>query len=70
MSKFDWKLFKEELPEKGRYILYGNHRWVEPLIYHPEHEHITTGKLVYKDITHWCYLETPPPVEFESKWNR
>jgi len=64
----DWKEFKQELPEEGRLILYGNHRWVEPLIYHPQHQRIKIGKLQYKDITHWCYIYPPPVVEWESKW--
>jgi hypothetical protein len=63
-----WIAFKDELPEEDRLILYGNHRFVEVLIYSPNHERIKLGKLAYKDITHWCYIDPPPVVEWESKW--
>lgn len=65
----EWKEFKNELPEVDRLILYGNNRWVEPTIYYQNHPKILQGKMHYKDITHWCYIDPPPSIEFESKWN-
>ena len=69
MSKIEWNLFSESLPQEGQLILYGNHRMVDVLIYHPDHVRIKKGKLEYKDITHWCYLNPPPRIEDESKWD-
>jgi len=64
----DWKAFKDELPEEGKLILYGNHRFVETALYNPEHPKIKSGKLNYANVTHWCYVESPPVVEWESPW--
>jgi hypothetical protein len=69
MQKNEWILFLDQLPQEGSLILFGNHRMVEVLIYHPEHDRIKKGELAYKDITHWCYIDPPPPVEEKSKWN-
>lgn len=65
----EWTLFAEKSPEDGRLILFGNHRMIEVMLYHPEHERIKKGKLAYKDLTHWCYVNPPPAVEWESHWN-
>ncbi len=65
----EWKAFKEETPEIGRLILYGNHRYVDTMLYNPEHDHMKSdAKLAYKNITHWCYIDSPPVVEWESEW--
>lgn len=64
-----WNLFSEELPELGKLILYGNHRFVDTALYNPEHPRIKSGKMHFKDITHWCYIESPPEVKTESKWS-
>jgi hypothetical protein len=68
MSRIEWNLFNEKLPEESRLILYGNHRMIEVLHYHPDDARIKKGKLEYKDITHWSYINPPPCVEEESKW--
>lgn len=62
-SEIKWISFKDKLPEKERLIIFGNHRMTEIIIYHPDHPRIKKGKLEYKDITHWCYLNPPPPIE-------
>ncbi len=65
----DWVAFKDQLPEKGRLILFGNHRWIEVCLYDPEYYKIQEAKLNYKNVTHWCYIEIPPEVDWELKWN-
>lgn len=66
----DWKAFADELPEKDRLILYGNHRHLDVMLYFPEHRHMQQdAKLAYKNITHWCYIDPPLVVPWESKWN-
>ncbi len=66
----EWTAFKDELPEIGKLILFGNHRMVEICIYHPDHERIKLGQLEYKDITHWCYIDPPPPISGVAlKWH-
>ena len=64
----DWKEFKKELPKEGKLILFGNHRMVEIILFHPEHERYVKGKIAYKDITHWCYINPPPVVYYISAW--
>lgn len=64
----NWIAFKDELPGIGRLILYGNHRFVETALYVPDDGKFKSGKMNYKNITHWCYVESPPLVEWESKW--
>ena len=64
----NWIAFKDELPEVGRLILYGNHRFVETALYNPDNKKIKDSKLNYKNVTHWCYVESPPIVEWESEW--
>lgn len=63
-----WKAFKDELPEEGQMILYGNHRIVEFAIYTPINFNLNIRKMAYKPITHWCYIDHPPIVEQESEW--
>ena len=60
----DWKEFKKELPEEGRLILFGNHRMVEVILFHPENARYVKGKIAYKDITHCCYINPPPVVDW------
>ena len=43
---------------------------VEVCRYHPDQERIRIGMLHYKDITHWMYIDPPPVVEWESKWEK
>lgn len=65
----EWKSFKDEKPEIGKLILYGNHRFVDTMLYSPEHKAMKEdAKLAYKNITHWYYIDPPPVVEEESKW--
>jgi hypothetical protein len=63
-----WKAFKDELPEENRLILFGNHRFVEVCLYDGKHYKIQQSKLNYKNVTHWCYIESPPVVAWESEW--
>lgn len=60
---FKWKAFKEELPEIGDWILYGNSHWLDCAPYHPRHPGIDEGRVMYKDVTHWCYVEPIPKVD-------
>jgi hypothetical protein len=65
----EWKAFKDELPEIGKLILYGNHRMVDTMLYNPDHPRMREdAKLAYKNITHWCYIDPTPVVQEESKW--
>ncbi len=65
----EWKAFKDELPSLGRLILFGNHRFVDVVRYDPDHPKIHEGrKINYKNVTHWCYIDSPPVVEWESEW--
>jgi hypothetical protein len=64
----EWKAFKDELPEIGKLIVYGNHRFIETALYNPDHPRIKNGKMNYKNVTHWCYIDPPPVVEWESEW--
>ena len=67
--EWKWKTFEEEKPEEGKPILYGNHRFVDVMLYNPAHPRMKEdGKLAYKNITHWVYVTYPPEVESESKW--
>lgn len=68
--KTEWISFKDEIPEVGRLILFGNHRMIEIALYHPEHPRIIKGMLAYKDITHYRYIDPPPEVPQESKWTK
>jgi len=65
-----WISFKDELPKIDSLIIFGNHRMVEVCRYHPDQERIRIGMLHYKDITHWMYIDPPPVVEWESKWEK
>jgi hypothetical protein len=66
----EWIAFKDELPETGKLILYGNHRFVDTMLYTPDHPRMKEdAKLAYKCITHWCYIDSPPVVSGEPKWN-
>jgi len=67
-NKWDWRSFKDELPELGSFIMFGNHRWVNTCVFYPENQTIATGKLHYKDITHWYYIDKPPVVDWDSPW--
>lgn len=62
----EWKAFKEELPEEGRLILYGNHRFVETALYNPDHPKIKQGKMSFLNITHWCYISSPPELSLDE----
>jgi hypothetical protein len=65
----EWKAFKDEVPELDKLILYGNHRFVDTMRYQPTHPHLKEdAKLAYKNITHWCYIDSPPVVEEEPVW--
>jgi hypothetical protein len=57
-----WKAFKDEVPEEGRMILFGNHRIVESSRYDPVN-FPSFRKMAYKPITHWIYIELPPTIE-------
>lgn len=66
-----WIAFKDELPENGRMILYGNHRWVDNIMYFRNansQQKSMKNNIAYKDVTHWCYIESPPEVPIPSKW--
>jgi len=65
---FEWKSFKEEKPEDGRMILYGNHRALDIGRWDDEDKRLAYVKKEYKDVTHWCYLDYPPMVEWVSNW--
>ena len=65
-----WIAFKDQIPELNRLILFGNHRMIELERYHPDHPRIKKGIIAYKDITHWCYVEPPPPAKFASLWSK
>ena len=58
----DWIAFKDQLPDIGRLILYGNHRCVEFCRFSEDHEKAIKRKLAYKDVTHWSYVDLPPFV--------
>lgn len=64
----EWKLFKDELPDPGRWIVYGNHRQIETAVFHKEEPRIKYQKLSYKDVTHWDYCDPPPRVDEEMVW--
>lgn len=61
----EWIEFKNQIPEEGRLILYGNSRSIEVGLNRPDNERLRIGKMEYKDITHWKYIDPPPPVD----WN-
>jgi hypothetical protein len=63
---WNWIAFIDEVPEEDRLIIMGNHRWVETLLYSRNHPRVVEGKISYKDITHWCYIELPPAVDLEK----
>lgn len=66
----EWKEFDKELPEEGSLILYGNHRFVDTMLYNPSHPRLKEdGKVAYKNITHWCYVDHPPVLTWDSKWS-
>lgn len=64
----EWKAFKDELPEVGSLIAYGNHRFIETGLYYPDDDVIVCRRLNYKNVTHWCYIDLPPVIEWESEW--
>ncbi|GEM_PF-6755992 len=66
----EWKSFAQEYPEVGRLILYGNHRYVDTMLYNPTHKAMKEdAKIGYKNITYWCYIDPPPVVEWKSEWS-
>jgi len=63
----EWKAFKDEWPENYRLILFGNNTWFEVMLYNEAHYKSYIDKKKYTDMTHWCYIERPPNVEWESE---
>jgi hypothetical protein len=63
-----WKQFKDELPEEGRMILFGNYRIVESSQYQLINFNLKIRKMAYKPITHWIYIELPPFISEEFPW--
>ncbi len=64
-----WKAFKDELPEEGRLILYGNYRFVKTMKYNPAHPDLDE-KIAYKPITHWLYIDLPPIEVEKDEWTK
>ena len=64
----NWIAFKDEVPEKGQRILYGNHRGVECALFYPENVDLQQKEILWKPVTHWCYIDLPPVVVVEKKW--
>lgn len=65
----EWKLFKEKEPEEGRWIVYGNHRGLDVMIYRKDNMiPKETKKIQWKDITHWDYCNLPPRISEEMIW--
>jgi len=64
----DWKLFKEQLPEKDRWIVYGNFRGIDAGVYRADDQMMQYRKKNWKDITHWDYCDPPPRVSEDMVW--
>lgn len=64
----DWKPITET-PEIGRFILYGNYRFVEMGKYgQGTATDIKNKTMAFKPVTHWCYIDMPPVIPEPSKW--
>jgi hypothetical protein len=60
-----WKLFKDETPELGKLILFGNHRYCKTMIFTDTNQ--LEEKMCFIPVTHWCYIDMPPNIFHKNK---
>jgi hypothetical protein len=64
-----WMSIKQT-PLEGKYILYGNHRYVKLVKYCKGMDLSFEKELIsFLPVTHWRYCEMPPNVQ-EGKWSK
>jgi hypothetical protein len=61
-----WKAFKNELPEEGRMILFGNHRLVQSIMYFSHSLDWKNREMAFKPTTHWAYIDLPEVYKEDS----